>query len=266
LEVIVEYENHLYIVLHPNHSLIASQLSPEHFLRHYVQGSTRYFEGRLIFAEVDPAFRNDYFDIDKAYSELVPHEDGRPKATKFIKSYRALEHVDLDALGKLYLCNSVGDYLALDSAEYYPGHDAEEFRIMLEVNPVKFIVLTKYNFMDFGRFITDPSNSKGAPKMFLTQLEFSTDEFLREFEENPLIRCYVPGIHPARLSKAIEEIRNTPGKYVKGLSLDCPIDKISYKLLRDGFMFAEQGGKYKYYPLLSLDDVERRFYKYWKSM
>lgn len=258
-------DKHLYLVLHPNHSLIASQLEPEHFIRHYVQGSTRYFEGRLIFAELDTEFRNPYFDIELAYSELKPHEDGRPKATKFIKSYRVLEHIDFDALGKLYLCNSVGDHVALESAEYNPSEDTEEFRIMLEIDPVKFIVLTKYDFREFGRFITDPRNSKGAPKMFFSQLEFSTEEFLKDFEENPLIRCYVPGIHPARLRNAIEEVRRTPGKYVKGLSLDCPIDKISYKLLRDGFMFAEQG-KCKYYPLLSLDDVERRFYKYWKSM
>ncbi|HCO48729.1 MAG TPA: hypothetical protein DIT55_04650 [Spirochaetaceae bacterium] len=258
-------EKHLYLILHPNHSLIASQLEPEYFIRHYVQGSTRYFEGRLIFAEIDPDFRNGYFDIDGAYAELIPHEDGRPKATKFIKSYRALEHMDFDALGKLYLCNSLGDYVELESAEYDPNGDAEEFRIMLEINPVKFIVLTKYDFREFGRFITDPHNSKGAPKMFFSQLEFATDEFLREFEENPLIRCYVPGIHPARLRNAIEEVRGTPGKFVKGLSLDCPVDRISYKLLRDGFMFAGEG-KCKYYPLLRLDDVERRFYRYWKSM
>ena len=30
-------------------------------------------------------------------------------------------------------------------------------------------------------------------------------------------------------------------------------------------MFAGEGS-YKYYPLLSLDDVERKFYRYWKSM
>lgn len=258
-------EKHLYLILHPNHSLIASQLEPERFIKHYVQGSARYFEGRLIFVEIDPNYRHPYFDIPGAYAELKPHEDGRPKATKFIKSYRVLEHIDFDALGTLYACNSMGEYIALESAPYDPGEDHNEMRIILEINPVKFIVLTKYDFREFGRFITDPHNSKGAPKMFYGQLEFQIDEFLREFEENPLIRCYVPGIHPARLRNAIEEVRTTPGKFVKGLSLDCPVDRISYKLLREGFMFAEQG-KCKFYPLLSLDDVERRFFKYWKSM
>jgi hypothetical protein len=256
---------HLYLIMHPNHSLIASQLDPERFIKHYVQGSTRYFEGRLIFAEIDPDFRNPYLDIDKAYSELVPHEDGRPKATKFIKSYRTLEHMDFEALGTLYVCNSLGDYVALEAVDEEPKGRGDEMRIILEVNPVKYIVLTRFNFTEFSSFITDPRNSKGAPKMFYTQLEFTVDEFMREFDENPFIRCYVPSIHPARLRDAILEMRNTPGKNVKGISLDCPVDRISYKLLRHGFMFASQG-KNKFYPLLSLEEVERKFYKYWKTM
>jgi len=256
---------HLYLILHPNHSLIASGLEPEQFIKHYVQGSTRYFEGRLIFAELDSKFRDPYFDIDGAFAELKPHEDGRPKATKFIKSYRVLENVDFDALGKLYVCNSVGDFVSLSSADYDPKTRGDEMRIMLEINPVKFIVLTKYNFLEFSKFITDPHNAKGAPKMFYAQLEFSVDDFMREYEENPFIRSYVPGIHPARLRTGILEVRNTPGKSVKGISLDCPIDRISYKLLRHGFMFASQG-KNKFYPLLSLEEVERTYYKFWKSM
>ncbi len=70
-------ENHLYMIMHPNHALIASQLDPEHFAKHYTQGSTRYFEGRLIFVELDSKFRNPYFQIDRALEELKPHEDGR---------------------------------------------------------------------------------------------------------------------------------------------------------------------------------------------
>jgi hypothetical protein len=258
-------ERHLYLILHPNHSLIASALDPEHFIKHYVQGSTRYFEGRLIFAEVNPDFRDPYFDIEAAYAELKPHEDGRPKATKFLMSYRVLENIDFDAIGTLYVCNSVGEHVALEAAAYDPRTRGDEMRIILEINPVKFIVLTKYNFMEFSRLITDPHNSKGAPKMFYTQLEFSVDDFMAEFEENPFVRSYVPGIHPARLRDSILEVRNTPGKNVKGISLDCPIDRISYKLLRHGFMFASQG-KNKFYPLLSLEEVERRYYRFWKTM
>jgi hypothetical protein len=261
----MDYGKHLYMIMHPNHSLIASQLAPEDFIKHYVEGSARYFEGRLVFVEIDPDFRSPYFDIDGAYAQLQPHEDGRPKATKFIMSYRVLENIDFGALGTLYVCNSSGDYVALESADYDPKTRGDEMRIILEINPVKFIVLTKYNFLDFSAYITDPHNAKGAPKMLYTQLEFSVDDFMREFEENPFIRSYVPGIHPARLRNAILEVRNTPGKNVKGISLDCPFDRFSYKLLRHGFIFASQGQN-KFYPLLPLEEVERKYYKFWKSM
>lgn len=258
-------DKRLYMVLHPNHSLIASQLDPERFAKHYVQGSTRYFEGKLIFAEVEPKWRHPYFEIDEAFKQLTPHEDGRPKATKFIKSYRVLEHVDFDAIGKLYVCNSVGDIVELEAHDDDPRMRGDEMRIILEINPLKMMVLTKFNLVDYSRYITDPHQPKGAPAMFMAQLEFSPDDFLREFDENPFIRCFVPGIHPARLRASILEVRNTPGKNVKGLSLDCPIDRMSYKLLRHGFMFASQG-KNKFYPLLPIEDVERNFYKFWKSM
>ncbi len=261
----MESDKHLYLILHPNHSLIASQLPPEQFIKHYIQGSTRYFEGKLIFAEVDTAFRHPYFDIDAAYKDLQPHEDGRPKATKFIKSYRVLEHIDFEKLGLLYVCNSTGDYVSLEASDYDPKTRGDEMRIILEINPVKFIVLTRYNFLEFAKFITDEHNTKGAPVMFYSQLEFSVDDFMGEFDANPFISTFVPGTHPARLHESILEMLKTPGKKVKGISLDCPFDKFSYKNLRHGFMFASQNGC-KFYPLKSIEEIERVNYRFWKTM
>ena len=258
-------EKYLYLVMHPNHALIASQLDPERFARHYTQGSTRYFEGRLIFLEVDPTFRHPFFKIDQAFAELKPHEDGRPKATKFISSYRTFEHMDFNAFGKLYYCNSLGDFVRLESAEYKPDKCDDEMRIVLEINPIKMMVLTRYNFMEYAKFITDPNVAKGAPVMFYSQLDVNIDDFLREYQDNPFIRCFVPGIHPARLREAILEVRAMPGKNTKGLSLDCPIDRISYKLLHHGFMLAS-AKQTRFYPLLSQEDVERQYYKFWKTM
>lgn len=257
--------NHLYLVMHPNHALIASQLDPERFAKHYTQGSTRYFEGRLIFVEIDPTFRHPYFKIDHAFADLKPHDDGRPKATKFISSYRTFEHMDFAAFGKLYYCNSLGDYVELESAAYDPKMRGDEMRIVLEINPIKMMVLTKYNFTEYAKYITDPDMPKGAPVMFYSQLEFTVEEFLKEFQDNPFIRCFVPGIHPARLREAIFEVRAKPGKNTKGLSLDCPVDRISYKYLRHGFMFAS-AKQTRFYPLMSLEDVERKYYKFWKNM
>jgi hypothetical protein len=262
-----EAEKHLYLVVHPNHSLVASALDPERFIKHYVRESSRYFEGKLVFAELDPAFRHPYFDVGSAYSQLLPHPDGSPKATKFISSYRVLEHIDFAAMGSLYIADESGGFVRLEAApDGEPCPDcAEELRVILEVDPVRFIVLTKLGLLEYGRFATDKANSKGAPSMLYTELDLSVDEFMRETEEGPYVSSFFPGVHPERLRQGIRELRTAPGKEVKGISLYCPLDRISYKLLRGGFVFAS-GESVKFYPLLSLDEVEKRFYKFWKNM
>ena len=262
---------HLYLVVHPNHSLVASQLDAERFIKHYVRESARYFEGRLVFAELDPAFRHPFFDIESAYAQLKPHEDGSLKATKFVSSYRVLEHVDFAALGTLYVCDESGGFVALERSvieaygEGAESADGEEMRVILEVDPVRFVVLTRLSLAEYGRFATDPSNSKGAPRMLYTELDLSVDDFIRETEESPYVTSFFPGIQSERLRFAIKELRRAPGKEVKGIALHCPFDRVSYKLLRGGFVFASQEG-IKRYPLLGLDEVERRFYKFWKNM
>jgi hypothetical protein len=266
-------DRHLYLVVHPNHSLVASQLDAERFIKHYVRDSARYFEGKLVFVELDPNFRHPYFDVEAAYEQLKPHEDGSPKATKFISSYRVLEHVDFDAMRELYIADESGGYVALapsprgsDPAGAAPVRDDDDdLRVILEIDPVKFIVLTRLGLGEYADFATDPSNSKGAPRMLYTELDVSIDEFMRETEESPYVSSFFPGIHPERLRAAIRELRKSPGKDVKGISLYCPLDRISYKLLRGGFVFASREG-IRHYPLLSLDEVERRYYKFWKNM
>jgi hypothetical protein len=260
-------ERHLYLVVHPNHSLVASQLDPERFIKHYVRESARYFEGKLVFVELDADFRHPWFDVDSAYAQLKPHADGSPKATKFISSYRVLEHVALGAMGTLYICDASGGYVALSpSATGAPAASSdEELRVILEIDPVKFIVLTRLGLAEYSRFATDPANSKGAPRMLYTELDVSVDDFMRETEESPYVTSFFPGIHPDRLRAAIRELRLSPSKEVKGIALYCPFDRISYKLLREGFVFASPE-HVKFYPLLPLEEVERKHYKFWKSM
>lgn len=260
-------ERYLYLVAHPNHSLVASQLEPERFIRHFIRESARYFEGKLVLVEIDPAFRHPYFDIEGAYAGLKPHDDGSPKATKFVSSYRVLEHLDFAAMGRLFLGDESGGYVALDGAPAgtEPPRGGDDLRAIIEIDPVRFIVLTRLGLAEYASFATDPANSKGAPRMLYAELDLPIDDFLRESEESPYVSSFYPGVHPERLRASILELRKSPGKAVKGLSLHCPFDRVSYKLLRSGFVFASREG-IKYYPLLPLDEVERKHYKFWKNM
>ncbi|MCL2008026.1 MAG: hypothetical protein FWG77_08080, partial [Treponema sp.] len=199
------------------------------------------------------------------YEELKPHEDGRPKATKFISNYRTVEHIDFEALRNMYYCNAFGDYIELTPGDYDPAIRGDEMRIFLDINPTKMVALTKYNFIEYGEFITGPDTLIGAPVILYTQVNFYIDDFMTQFSANPFMTFNIPGIHPSRLRDAIIEVRKTRNKINKGISLNCPFDKISYKDLRRGFMFASRE-KTKFYPLIPLETVEKDFYKFWKSM
>ena len=69
---------HLYFSLIPE-ALIASNLPPEKFGQYYSTGSGYKSKGQSLFFELDPNFRNDYFEIDTAVERCVPAADGTPK-------------------------------------------------------------------------------------------------------------------------------------------------------------------------------------------
>lgn len=259
------FDEHLYMVLYPSCTLVASQLDPERFAKHFTSGSSRYYQGKVIFVELDINFRNDYFKVDEGLKGLVPHEDGRPKATKYICSYRVLEHVDFDALKDLYLTTSNGSCLKLTKEPYKNEHQPDFLRIFGEVVPSRMLLLTDYDFSNFGKWKTEPTNPKGAPKVLYTQFDLNIIEFLKDFEETPLMHPPLPGLPASKLKNAIFELRTTPNKHVKGLCLDMAMGGRSYRGIRHGFMFASQD-KEVYFPMLPMQEIEKHNYRFWKDM
>ncbi len=263
--IAMSFDNHLYMILFPNTALVGSQLAPQEFAKHFITGSSKYYSGKLIFAEVDTGFRHNYFKIDEMLADLAPHDDGRPKSTKYVSTYRVLEHVDFDAIQHLYITTPEGYTLDLAPGPYEARHQPGFIRVFGEITPVSMMVLSDYNFMEFSKYITSPASFVGAPKMFYTQIDLEIEEFLKEIESNPLMQPPIPDIHPAVLRKSILELRQYKDKHTKGLSLANPLGKISFRNLRHGFMFASQNQN-KFYPLPSGSEIERTNYKFWKSM
>lgn len=258
-------DKHLYMILFPNTALVGSQLAPQDFGKHFISGSSKYYAGKLIFAELDIGYRHPYFKIDAMLADLHPHEDGRPKSTKYVSTYRVLEHVDYDAIRNLYITTPEGYTLELVAGPYEAKHQSGLIRVFGEITPVSMMVLSDYNFLEFSRHITDPDSFVGAPKMFYTQIELEIEEFLAQIEANPLLQPPIPDVHPAVLQKSILEMRKFKDKHTKGLSLSNPLGKISFKNLRHGFMFASQD-KNKFFPLPSLAEIEKTNYRFWKFM
>jgi len=259
------FQNHLYMILFPNAALVGSQLDPLEFGRHFVSGSSKYYEGKVIFVEIDISFRHSYFKIDEMLKSLVPHEDGRPKSTKYVSTYRVLEHVDYDKLMNLYITTPEGYTLELSPGTYQAKHQHGFIRVYGEIAPVSMVVLSDYNFPEFGKYITSPDSFVGAPKMFYMQIDLDIDEYLKQSDANPLMPSPIPDIHPSVLKNSILEMRQLKDKHTKGLSLNNPLGKISFRHVRHGFMFASQESN-KFYPLPSQEEIEKTNYKFWKHM
>lgn len=260
-----EYEKRLYAIFHPSPALIGSQLNPQSFARHYLSGSVRHYSGKIIFAELDSTFRNDYFRIDEYMEEVRSHEDGRPKATKFISVYRVLEHLDFSSVKKLYLSTPEGAVLGLEPGSDIQTREPGILRLYAQINPVRMLVLTTMNFLEFGEEATNLSQSRSVPSLLYTQLEFDAEQFLNDFEVNPLMPPPVPKLHPSKMRDAILELSATRTKKSKGLLLDSSFDEIPYRMVRHGFMYA-RSGEHRFFSMPTWHEVEKSNYRFWKAM
>ena len=195
-----EFQKHLYLILHPNEALVASQLSPEEFGSHYSVGSPRHFTGKVIFAEVDINYRPSSCASTSIWRRPSPIHAGKPKRTKFVKSYRVLEHIDLAALKKLYLVTTDGAVLGLDATdEPADTGRAGRVRVYQEVCPLRLVVASSLQPKQFGAYITEGTWSKGAPKIFFTQWDIDAEAVVKNNDVRSFSMGPLPNVNPTNL-------------------------------------------------------------------
>ena len=258
-----EYPQHLYMIVFPINALVASQLSADAFAEHYTIGSAKHHHGKVLFAEVDINFRNPYFDIDHYLSLTVPHPDGKPKKTRFISTYNVLEHVDLKSLKQLYLVTPNGKALALSAKPYSAVSDPGKVRIYQEITPLTNLVASTLDERTFARYITSETKSKGCPKICFTEYEFNVEDFLSKNENREIMFSPIPETNPRRLWEYLSELKHTPNKKTKTISLNSSLKEASYRLIRHGFWFAA-GDELLFFPIPSIEEMERDHYQWWK--
>jgi len=181
---------HLYLSLVPE-ALIASMLDPEEFGSYYAVGTKKKSSGQAIFFEVDPAFRSKYFRIEEGLSRCVPHEDGSPKSSIYISVYRVLEHVDISALGKLYLSTQDGRTLGLDASDEVPAMNGG-LHLYKEIVPVTPLVASRLNAVEFFDLIVrNPTSLVTLPAIAFTELrlgELAEDPEMGEIRRSALLK------------------------------------------------------------------------------
>ena len=259
----MSFQKHLYAIMYPNFALVASQLEPADFGRYYSVGSARYYSGKMLFIEVDSSFRSEHLPIDEYLELTKEHPDGSPKMTKFISSYRVLEHLSVSSLGSLFAATVNGDVLRIDAKEYVPSPSNSRIHIIQELNPIQLLVASSYDHAALGKYLTTPNNPRGCPKLFFTEIDLDVDKFLSDWAQNPFLAAPIPGVHPQKLATVLEALKADAHPRTKSIGIQSIFDRISYSRISTGFFVVAQD-ELKYYPMPSQEVLQRDHYSWWK--
>jgi len=246
----------LYLSMIPE-SLVASMLSPEAFGRYLAVGSHKRSSSPAIYFEINPDFKSDFFNMEIVKEHCVVHSDGSPKHSLYLGIYRVLEHIPLEALGKLYLTTRDGQVLALEQGELPTQFPAEHY-LYDEICPVHPLIASNLDPVAFAQFVTNPGSPLCVPKIFFAQLD--PDAIIgpdRTAEGSSAIHNL-----PERIKECFSEL-DSAGKPTK------TVDRIRQLIFRwnhikNGY-FVGDGKTLLFYPFPDMGELDRDHHQWWRS-
>lgn len=248
---------YLYLSLTPE-ALIASQLPPEEFGPYYSHGHDYKSKGQAIFFEVDPSFRHPDFDIEEGIRRCVQHEDGRPKNSVYISTYRVLERLPISALGSLYLATTYGATLGLDRGPM--PTDQPGPHLVQELAPVDSLVVTSMDTADFYASVTtNPSKLISFPALCFVTLK------LGELAIDPANGAVgdLPYNYIHHLREALLSVTEDPTKGSK-LVQRVNSGEFPYRVVLNGF-YVGNGPELVHYPMPTYEELRRDHPLWWRS-
>lgn len=249
-------ETYLYLLLFPE-SLVMSMLGPSEFGAYLATGTKKRAREQAMYFELNRGFDSDYFDLEKASKSCVPHEDGRPKHSVYVSTYRVLEHVPLNALGDLWLVTRDGRGLALQHSEA-PEEYEGQYHLYQELCPVHPLIASQMNAKDFNSFITNPEVTVSVPRICFVEMDLadlanepsSGDARNLPYNNIEHIRdCLIELATKGKTSKTINRIQH---------------EHVLYRCVKRGFFVGDQTGML-YYPFPSLGDMQKHHHYWWRS-
>jgi hypothetical protein len=247
----------LYLSLVPE-ALIASMLTPEEFGIYYAVGSAKKARGQALFFEVDPDFRHDYFRIEEGIQRCMPHEDGSPKRSIYISVYRVLEHMALDAIGKLYLVTADGRVLGLDEGEALP-EETEGLHLYQEIAPVNPLVVSSLGPREFYELIVkNPGILLRLPAICFVELR------LGELADDPE-HGNVGDLPYSRIAHLRQCLIDLATKTVDAKMVNrTEPATFPYRTIKSG-VFVGNEAELKFFPLPPYDVLRTKNYRWWRS-
>lgn len=256
MEVLMK--RYVYLSMTPE-ALISSMLPPNDFGDYLAVGAKKRTKGQAMFFEVDiEKLDNSYFPLDIIEKECVPMPDGRPKRSKYLSTYRVLEHVPLDALKSLYLTTEDGKTLELECCTYAP-QDSNELHLYQQLCPVNPRVASNLRPVDYGHFMTKPENAVRFPKVVFVELR------LGELATNPVsgYSTNLPYSNINHMRDCLIDLQKKDSKPTKTIIRFYKGDLL-FQTIKNGFFVSDQE-KTIFYKYPSLDELQRKHYSWWRS-
>lgn len=245
----------VYLCITPE-SLIASHLPPIEFGNYLATGTRKRLHGQAIFLEVDPA-KVKNFPLQYMEERLVAYDDGEPKRSLYLSIYRALEFIPLEALKNLYLATDDGKVLELKPGSHL-SRETDLIHLYQQLSPISTRVVSKLTPPEFINFLTDPKKAVSAPKVFMAELK------LNQLAEDPGAPIHnLPYPNPDHLRHCIARLMTSEERLTKTVIRQFSCD-LSYRTIEKGFFVGDQES-YIFYPLPSIEKLEREHYSWWRS-
>jgi hypothetical protein len=249
-------ETHIYLLLFPE-SLVMSMLGPSEFGAYLATGTKKRAREQAMYYELDNSFESDYFNLDKASHSCVSHENGRPKHSVYVSTYRVLEHIPLNVIGDLWLVTRDGRGLALqpsEAPEEYEGH----YHLYQELCPVHPLIASQMNARDFNHFITNPEETVSVPRICFVEMD------LAELADDPSSNnCRnLPYSNIEHIKDCLLELA-TKDKTTKTINR-IQHEHIPYRCVKKGFFVGDQTSML-YYPFPSSEDMQKHHHYWWRS-
>lgn len=250
---------HLYVSMIPE-ALIVSGLDPEEFGQYYATGAHRRSKGQAIFVELDIDFRHEFFQLDAAIAQCVPHPDGRPKNSVYVSTYRVLEHVPVSALRHLHLATAYGSILSLEPSKDAPP-ETEGLHLYKEIAPVNSLVASSAAPRQFYESITvAASKMVKFPALCFAELdigELATDP------ANGKIGA-LPYDNFPHLRESLQAVTQ-PGKITKMVER-APTFEFPYRTIKPGSgVFVGNGPELAFYAMPSVRELRNENPLWWRS-
>ena len=246
-----------YLSLVPE-SIIASMLTPEEFGNYYALGSHKRSRGQAMFFEIDPEKAGECLDCATAEERCIPHEDGSPRKSTYLKIYRALESIPTEALMKLYLTTDDGRTIGIEPTEYVPETD-RPLHLYQEICPVSPRVVSKLNPSDFTKRLTSPEGPIQVPRMVFAEMK------LEDLANDPDSQQVdnLPYMNLDHLRDCLRELRHTYAKPNKTVIRQMKQD-VLFRTIRGGF-YVGDAESLLYFPIPKKEDLETKYYSWWRS-